>query len=173
MISRVFPHVVFTCGANVVSHHVNTEQIETIKSRRFRRRLARIKKTRDAASFVSFDRVESIPQEERNLAGEKLKPKHTEHPPPSFGSPPRRGETRLQTCENKITSNFRSNWSELGGEGGRTRARETRESRGTGDSGPLRNHRMPVYPWRFSRRLLPWKRLPPPCSTSSLSAAYQ
>jgi len=47
------------------------------------------------------------------------------------------------------------------------RARETRESRGAGDSGPSRNHRMPVYPWRSSRRLSPWRRLPPPHSTSS------
>jgi len=42
---------------------------------------------------------------------------------------------RLQTCENKITPNFRSNCLELGGGG----ARESRKSRGTGDSGPSRS----------------------------------
>lgn len=68
------------------------------------------KKRRAAASF---DRVESIPQEKRNSG--KAKPKHTAALRP-FGQA--RAVKRLQTCENKITPNFRSNWLELGGGGG-------------------------------------------------------
>lgn len=97
---------------------------------------------RDTASFFSLTVPNLFPQEERNLTGGRLKPKQESscriaRPGPAAG---------LQTCENKITPNFRSNCSELGGGG----ARESRKSRGTGDSGPSRNHRRP-YPWRAPR----------------------